>query len=186
MLCGMSMVSERYRRLSDQFAVRITAVPDDKWDSQSPCENWTARDVVKHVVNSQGYFLTLVGREMVPLQDVTEDPSGAWDKARAVVQADLDDPQRAGAEFDGLFGRTSLEQAIDRMVNFDLVVHGWDLARATGQDDYIEPEEARRVLADAKAMGDALRSPNACGPEVEASPDADDQTKMLAYLGRKA
>ena len=182
----MTEISERYRRLSDQFAARIAAVPDDRWTSQSPCAGWTALDVVRHVVDSQGMFLGFVDRKMGPLPHVAEDPGGAWDAARAAVQADLDDPGRARAEFDGYFGRRSFAQAIDNMINFDLIVHGWDLARATGQDERIEPEDVRHAIAAAHSFGDNLRRQGVCGPEVPVPPDADEQTRMLAFLGRRA
>ncbi|MDQ4020345.1 MAG: maleylpyruvate isomerase family mycothiol-dependent enzyme [Actinomycetota bacterium] len=39
--------------LADAFAAKIAAVPDDRWASPSPCEGWTARDVVRHVIDSQ-------------------------------------------------------------------------------------------------------------------------------------
>jgi uncharacterized protein (TIGR03086 family) len=182
----MSDISERYRRLSDQFAARIAAVPDDRWDSPSPCDEWTARDVVKHVVESQGMFLGLVDRKLGPVPDPAEDPAGAWDAARAVVQADLDDPARASAGFDGHFGRSTLEHAVDRFVVLDLIVHGWDLAHTTGQDDRIPPEDVQRAMEISEALGDSLRSPGVCGPPVEVPAGADEQTRMLAHLGRRA
>ena len=48
----MSEIADRYRRLSDAFADKIAAVPDDSWERQSPCEEWKARDVVNHVVGT--------------------------------------------------------------------------------------------------------------------------------------
>ena len=59
----MSEISDRYRRLSDAFAKKIAAVPGERWDSQTPCEEWTARDLVGHVVNTQGMFLGFIGKE---------------------------------------------------------------------------------------------------------------------------
>lgn len=185
-LRGMSEIADRYRRLSAAFATRVGAVPADRWESQSPCEKWTARDVVSHVVETQGMFLGLVGRELGPVPDVKEDPAGAWDAARAVVQADLDDPERAGTEFDGYFGRSTFEQAVDRFLNLDLIVHGWDLARATGQDERIDPDDAQRALETGHSLGDSLRKSGACGPEVEVPADADVQSRALAFLGRRA
>jgi uncharacterized protein (TIGR03086 family) len=181
----MREVAERYRRLSGAFAARIATVPADRWEDPSPCEGWTARDVVRHVVGSQARFLRLVGRELGPVPDVADDPAGAWDAARAVVQADLDDPVRAAAEFDGLFGRTTFAQAVDRFGNTDLVVHAWDLARATGQDERLPPEEVRRVLAATAGLEDSMRGPRTFGPPVDVPPDADEQTRMLAFLGRR-
>jgi uncharacterized protein (TIGR03086 family) len=185
-MIGMSEISERYQRLSDEFAARIAAVPADRWNSPSPCEDWSARDVVRHVVETQGMFLGLVDRKLGPVPDVAEDPVGAWDAARAVVQADLDDPARAGAEFEGQLGRQTFEAAVDRFINLDLTVHGWDLARATGQDERIELADVQRALATARSFGDSLRGPGVCGPEVEAPADADEQTRMRAVLGRRA
>src|SRR3954469_731839 len=98
--------SERYRRLSDDFAQKIAAVPSDAWDNQSPCEDWTALDVVRHVVATQGMFQTMVGREMPDLPSVGADPVAAWDAARAVTQRDLDDPEKAEQEFEGQMGRS--------------------------------------------------------------------------------
>jgi uncharacterized protein (TIGR03086 family) len=186
MLTAMSQISDRYRRLSDRFAARIAAVPEDRWANPSPCPEWNARDLVRHVVETQGMFLGLVGRKLGPVPDVDADPAAAWDAARAVVQADLDDPERAAAEFDGLMGRSSFEQAVDRFLNMDLVVHGWDLARATGQDERIDPEDIRHVMTVAPTLGDNLRGPHVCGPEVEVPSGADEQTRMLAFLGRRA
>lgn len=68
-------------------------------------------------------------------------PLDAWEAARDVVQADLDDPDRAAEAFDGYFGRTTFAEAIDRFICLDLVIHAWDLARATGVDDRLAPEE---------------------------------------------
>src|SRR5829696_4432047 len=122
----MSEIADRYRRLSQAFADKIAGVSDDRWDSPTPCPEWTARDLVQHMVDTQGMFLTFVNREMPPLPSAAYDPVGAWDKAHGVIQADLDDPERAGAEFDGYFGRTRWEEAVDRFLNTDLVIHGWD------------------------------------------------------------
>jgi uncharacterized protein (TIGR03086 family) len=182
----MSMISERYRRRSDQFAARIAAVPPDRWDSPSPCEGWTALDVVRHVVDSQVRFLGLVGRDPGPLPDVADDPARAWAAARAGVQADLDDPVRAAAEYDGRFGRGTFAEAVDRFGNVDLVVHGWDLARATGQDDRLDPDDVRHLLDTTSWLGDAQRGPQTFGPALDVPPDADDQTRLLAHLGRRA
>src|SRR5690349_22033823 len=102
----MSEISERYQRLSDEFANKIAKVPADKWNAPTPCTEWTARDIVQHVVDTQGMFLGFVGKEMGPIPSVDDDPGAAWDAARAKTQHELDDPALAGAEFDGFFGRS--------------------------------------------------------------------------------
>jgi uncharacterized protein (TIGR03086 family) len=180
----VSEISERYRRLSEQFAQKVAAVPDNAWDNQSPCEEWTARDVVNHVVQTPGMFFGMVGAEHPETPSVDEDPVAAFDASRDVMQRALDDPQFATQEFDGFFGRTTFEAAVDRFVGFDLVVHGWDLARATGLDQTMDPSEVGRLTEQMAQFGDAARAPGVFGPEVEVPPDADAQSKLLGLTGR--
>lgn len=182
----LTQIAGRYRRLSEAFGAKVAAVPTDSWESPSPCEGWSARDVVRHVVDSHELFCKLVGRTLGQVPSVDDDPAAAFDAARRVVQSDLDDPERAGAEYDGIFGRMTFAQGVDGFLSFDLVVHGWDLARATGQDESIDPAEVRRLTADAERLGDAMRSSGAFGPAAEAPPGADEQTRLLALLGRRA
>lgn len=182
----MSEISERYARLAGDFAATIAGVPDDRWSAPSPCEGWTARDVVRHVVETPAIFLRLVGREMPDVPSVDDGPAAAFDASRTIVQADLDAPERANVTFEGVFGTMTFAESIDRFVNFDLVVHRWDLAHATGLDETLDRDDIRRVVDATAGFGDALRGQGVCGPELEPPPDADDQTRMLAFLGRKA
>jgi uncharacterized protein (TIGR03086 family) len=182
----MSAIADRYRRLSDDFATTVAAVPDDRWDAQSPCEDWEARDVVRHVVDTSGMFLGFVGKDLGDVPSVDDDPAGAWDHARGRIQAELDDPARATVEFDGFMGRGTLEAAVDRFLCTDLVVHRWDLATATGQDVRLDPAEMAAVRESMAPLADQMRSPGALGPELPAPPGADEQTAFLAWAGRSA
>ncbi|RKS07089.1 uncharacterized protein (TIGR03086 family) [Nocardiopsis sp. Huas11] len=182
----MSETATRYARLSDDFAATVAAVPEDRWTADSPCEGWTALDVVGHVVETQDMFLRLVGRELGDIPSPVDDPVAAWDAARGVVQADLDDPERAGTEFDGFFGRTTFAEAVDRFLNFDLVIHRWDLTRATGQDERIRPEDIAWALEATTVFGPHLRREGVCGPELTPPDGADEQTRFLAFLGRRS
>lgn len=181
----MNQISDRYRRLAEAITSKIAAVPADRWESPSPCADWTARDVVRHLIEAQQQVIGHVGLVLESGPPVEEDPMAAWVAARDSVQKILDDPERARLPYDGFFGPTTLAATIDRFIGFDLVIHGWDLARATGQDERIDPVEVRRVFEDARALGDNLRLPGVCGPEVSAPPDADEQTRLLAYVGRR-
>ncbi|WP_017600485.1 TIGR03086 family metal-binding protein [Nocardiopsis lucentensis] len=182
----MSDIAKRYDRLSTAFAAAVAAVPEDGWAAPTPCPGWTARDLVRHVVDTQGMFLGLVGRELGDIPSVDDGPSAAWEAARTVVLRDLHDPERAAAEFDGLFGRSTFAEAVDRFLGFDLVVHRWDLCRATGQDERIAPEDASWARETAAAFGPNLRREGVCGPELTPPEDADEQTRLLAHLGRRA
>jgi len=181
----MSEISERYRRLCDAFAAKIAAVPDDKWASNTPCEGWTTRDLVGHVVQTQGMFVGFIGKDLGDIPSVENDPLGAWNAARAKVQAILDDPAQATTKFQCFAGKSTFEATADKFLCTDLVVHGWDLARAAGLDEHIEPDDAKRVRRNMESMGDGLRSPGAFGDAVEPPPGADESQKVLAFLGRK-
>ena len=73
----MSEISDRYRRLSATFADKIAAVPPDRWAAATPCTEWSARDLVRHVVETPGMFFGLVGRELRPGPSMDDDPLGA-------------------------------------------------------------------------------------------------------------
>jgi uncharacterized protein (TIGR03086 family) len=180
----MTTVADRYRRLSADLTRTIEQVPSDRWGSPSPCEGWTALDLARHLVDVHGMFLGLVGRKLGPAPSVDEDVLAAWRAANGQLQADLDDPARAGAEFDGFFGRTTFAAAVERFVCFDLLVHRWDLARATGLDERLEPTEVAQLWAAVEGFGDTLRTEGVCGPAIEPPPDADEQTRLLCFLGR--
>lgn len=183
----MTDVSERYRKLSEQMNARIAAVPDDRWSSPTPCEDWTARDLVRHLVDTPAMFFGMVDRP-APSDgpSVDDDPVGAFAHVSEAVQAALDDPAVAELPYDGLTGPSTFERGIAQFVCADLVVHGWDLARATGQDERMDPDEVRSIHAALLPMDDMMRGPGAFGPKVEAPDDADEQTRFLAFLGRRA
>jgi uncharacterized protein (TIGR03086 family) len=180
----MSDVSDRYRGLAQGFTDRVEAVPADRWTNQTPCKEWKARDVVQHMLDTHGMFLGFIGREVPPGPSVDDDPPGAWTNARDAVQAALDDPATAGQEYDGMFGPTTFDQSINQFICADLVVHTWDLARATGLDERLPQDEVKAVFESLRPLGDKLRSPGAFGPEVPPPEGADEQAKLLAFLGR--
>ncbi len=95
----------------------------------------------------------------------------------------LDDPEVANTTFEGMMGTQTFAEAIDRFICFDLLVHGWDLAHATGLDEAMDPADVERLDQAAKAFGDRMRGPGAFGEAVEPPPGADDQTRV-ARRGR--
>ncbi len=179
-------IADRFDRLAADFAATIDAVPADRWASPSPCEGWTARDVVAHMVDNHRTFEQFVGRDLGDLPPVEDDPAGAFAAARQVVAGHLRDPEAAGASFEGqVFGAMTFAQAIDRFVAFDLLIHRWDLAQAAGLEVTLPADEVARTWQAAQGFGDALRGPSSFGPEVPAPEGADEQTRLLAFLGRK-
>lgn len=181
----MTSTADRYRSLAATMTDRIAAIPDDRWESPTPCDDWNTRELVRHLVDTQGMFLGFIGQEVDSSATVDDDPLAAWAAARDTVQGALDDPEVAGTEYDGYFGRTTFEQTIDKFGCFDLLVHGWDIARAAGLDETLDPAEVHRVFEDARSLGDSIRLGGVCGPEIEAPAGADDQTQLLSFLGRQ-
>ncbi|GAB3205181.1 TIGR03086 family metal-binding protein [Marinactinospora thermotolerans] len=182
----MSEISARYERLATEFAATVARVPAERWDAASPCAGWTALDVVRHVVDTQGAFLGLIGREAAPLPSVEEDPLAAWKGAAHGVQTVLDDPRQAATTFEGHFGVTAFEEAVDRFIAFDLVVHRWDLARATGLDERIAPADLRWIGEAAAGFATEPSAKEHFAPGLTPPPGADEQTRVLALLGRRA
>ena len=181
----MTAISDRYRRLAGNITDKIAQVPPDKWSAQSPCPDWTALDVVAHLTQVPGLFFGLIGEPAPEVPPVGDDPLLAWNAARNATQAALDDPSIATREYDGFTGKSTFEKGVDQFICTDLIVHGWDLARATGLDERIDPRDLADVRAAMEPMGDNLRSPRAFGPVIEVPAEADEQTKVLAFLGRQ-
>lgn len=187
----MSEIATRYRGRADIFEAKVAAVRPGRWSAPSPCEEWTARDVVGHIVDMHGAMLGPLGRSLTPAPTVAEDPLAAFRSARADVEALLADPEIAVTEVATPAGRLSVERHVDQVVSADMVLHGWDLARATGQDDTIDPAEIEAMWPGVQRIPEEMRIPGAFGPgvvvfgpEVKVPGDAPLQHRVLGLLGR--
>ncbi|GIL26782.1 TIGR03086 family metal-binding protein [Actinocatenispora comari] len=180
----MSEIAQRHQKLAAEFDRRVVAVPDTAWDNASPCAGWTARDVLRHVLETSYRDMPAQVGLTVTIGSVDDDPVGAWRGARDQLQEILADPARAGLEYDGMFGRTSLAQTIGGFCLFDLLIHGWDIARATGGDETLPADEVHSTYQQAVGMGDMLRTDGVCGPAVPVPSDAPEQDRLLGLLGR--
>ena len=106
-----SMTTERAPRWRTVFSSAVK-VADDQWSNQSPCEEWTARDIVRHVVETQGMFLGFVGREPPEDPSVDDDPEGAVRAATGRTLQDLEDPALAAETFEGMMGTQRYDEAV--------------------------------------------------------------------------
>ena len=68
----------------------------------------------------------------------------------------------------------------------DLLVHGWDLSRAIGADERLDPELVDACAAWFATVARSYRAGGAVGPRPATPPDADAQTLLLADFGRTA
>jgi hypothetical protein len=85
----------------------------------------------------------------------------------------------------------SVEEHIDKVVSVDLVLHGWDLAKATDQDPTMDPSEIQSMWPTVQHIPDEFRIPEAFGPgiivfgpEVKVPEDSSLQDRILGLIGR--
>jgi uncharacterized protein (TIGR03086 family) len=180
----MSDVLDRYRILADDFGARIKGVTEEGWDNQSPCTEWKARDVAAHVIGVHRHFLAGL--------DGTDEPSGdpgdlvaAWEAARADIEEALSDPDRATAIVESPFGQMPFEALVGRLLSVDTLVHTWDLARATGQDETINEEFSSHALSGLAPLDGMIRGPGMFEPAIDPPLGASSQVQLLSFLGRR-
>jgi uncharacterized protein (TIGR03086 family) len=190
----MRDIIDRYHRHADAFERKTAAVAPEQWDDPSPCEKWAARDVVDHIVMMHGAMLAPVGRQLSPVPE--GDPLAAFRSARADVEAVLADPALRESPVATPDGRTmTFAEHVDQVVSDDLVLHGWDLAMATGQDATMDPDDVERIWAGTASMPadllQMMRTPGAFGPgievfgpEVAVPEEAPTQDRLLGMIGR--
>jgi uncharacterized protein (TIGR03086 family) len=175
---------DRVNQVVGGFDQRVQAVGDTSWGNASPCEAWTARDVVGHVIgNLRRVSAGLGGPAPVELS-ADEDIRAAWNTTRdgftgLVATADL------SANMDGPFGPMPAEQLVGRIITTDVLVHTWDLARAVGGDESLPEDLIEGAYSGLKPMDAMIRRPGVFSDKIESAAGADLQTEFLCFLGRK-
>jgi uncharacterized protein (TIGR03086 family) len=182
----MTSAADEHRSVARVFTDRVRGVRPEAWDSPAPCEGWVARDVVRHLVEWFPDFLKSgagVGLPKGP--SVDDDPVAAWTVHSDGVQALLDDPATAEKVLSNPhIGDLPLDQAVDRFYTTDVFLHTWDLARATGQEEHLDPDKCAQLLEGMLPLDDLLRKSGQYGPRVEVPESADVQARLLAFIGR--
>jgi uncharacterized protein (TIGR03086 family) len=178
--------ADAHRRIAGEFTRTVEGIAPAAWDHPAPPDGWVARDVVRHLVEWFPAFLQgSTGITLAAGPSVDDDPVGAWRTQAGAVQAVLDDPAVAARTYDlPHIGTMPLEQAIDMIYTSDVFLHRWDLARATGQDETLDPDTCADLLEAMLPMDDVLRQSGHYGPRVDVPDDADVQTRLLAFIGR--
>jgi len=180
----MSEIASRYGTIAAGFTARLAAVAPDQWSTQTPCTDWTVRDLVAHVVGTQrGVIARLDGTEPVDV-DPNGDLASQWQAATSAVAEALRDPARAGKIVGGMFGEQSFESLVGRLVCTDVLVHTWDLARATGQDKRLDADAVVSSQTFLTSIDEAIRAPGGFAVKITPPPHADDQTRFLNFCGR--
>jgi uncharacterized protein (TIGR03086 family) len=179
-----TLTATEYDAALHPLSTLIEAATADSWTNPSPCEGWTALDVLEHLVSTQRDFLTGRGIDLGAQPPVGVDPAAAWRGHAERVREVLADDAVVTAAYDSHFGPSTVGATFTRFYVWDMVVHRWDLARAVGAQARLTDAELDLVEAGADAFGEALHLDGVCRPAVEAPADADRQTRVLARLGR--
>jgi uncharacterized protein (TIGR03086 family) len=187
----MSQNLRNYLIAVSGFEHTLRSVPANAWDNPSPCDGWTTKDVAGHamaVINNVAARAG-VGDEMPPFGDrpgdvAGDDPVATWYGVRGRLLEALD---RAGAlqiEIKSSAGTMALDDFVGMMVG-DAYIHTWDLARAAGIDERLDPTLIPVVMASLEARGASIRAPGRHAEAGSVSGDVDAQTRLLVFTGRK-
>ncbi len=175
--------AEHHAAVAAVFSGHVDGVRD--WSAPSPVAGWLARDVVDHLVSWLPGFLAGGGVELVVAGPaVVDDPAGAWHAHADAVQALLETPDAAREFTHPFVGTHPLDAAIDQYYVTDVFMHTWDLARATGQDDRLDPDVCEALLTGMEPIEEMLRSSGQYGPRVPVPSGAPVQDRLIGFLGR--
>jgi uncharacterized protein (TIGR03086 family) len=178
----MSSTIEKYLRVAAGFSSRITECPDDCWSNPSPCDEWTAADIVEHVIGVHRGQLAQIGADVSLNSD---DPiTSRWQTTCDRFVNAMNDPELAGMPVSGPLGTVAFKQMAGSIVLHDLLVHTWDFAVATHQSTDLDNEAVSVALEKMQPMSDFIRGPAMFGPVVVPPVSASLQDQFLCFVGR--
>jgi uncharacterized protein (TIGR03086 family) len=174
--------AQRHAHDAARFTDLVESASADDWARPSPVTEWSALDVVEHLVTWSRGFLRGAGIDL-PVLDVEADPVAAWRQHVADVQAILDDP--AGRVLSNPHtGDKPVDEAIDQFYTGDIWMHSWDLAKALGREPDLGRERCSAALAALRPMEQLLRDSGQFGAAVPVAHDASPQDQLIAFIGR--
>ncbi|MCD4527095.1 TIGR03086 family metal-binding protein [Nocardioides sp. cx-173] len=180
----MTELTDSYLADADRLSALLASAADADWSAPSPCEGWSAADVVDHVVDTQRSFLAERDADLGPRPSGT--PEEVWAAHTDAVRRAVADDAFVTREYDGYFGRTTVADTLARFYGFDLLVHHWDIARALGRDVQWDDAEMDRIETALDGFGDQLYGEGICQPALDVPDDAPRQVRLLARMGRAA
>jgi uncharacterized protein (TIGR03086 family) len=180
-------LGERHLAVCRRFGEAVHAA-SGRWDRRSPCDAWDARGVLEHVI---GFHDVLLLRPLGLKPDrPRDDPQGRWELTYAQLEEAFKPDRR-------LFERvvdipelhanpaTRLDaRAMIPNLTRDVLVHTWDLARAVGADDRLDPRWCEQFHAALPSNPSTLSVSGMFDAPVVLGDQADMQSKLLARLGR--
>jgi len=176
----------RHRRACAGFDAVVDLAADDPeaWDKPSPCERWTARDVVGHVTGTHEMLATGLDEPLVAKPSEADEMAARWRVARDAALRALTKPGALDRVIDTPVGGRAPVGRFLNIMTTDVLVHTWDLARAVGADERLDPELVERAHKAAIPAEEVLRASGMFGPAVDLGDHAGPQAQMLAFFGR--
>jgi uncharacterized protein (TIGR03086 family) len=170
----------------------VAAVRDDQWGAPTPCADWTVRDLVNHLVGGNLLFAdALRGEPLPPLEELRrnrdrlgDDPVAAFRVAADTLLVAFRQPGALDQVVTVPVGTVPGIGALHlRLV--ETLVHGWDLARATGRPPGFPEALAEQELAFSRAkLADLPAGRTPFAPSQPAPDDAPALDRLAALLGR--
>lgn len=179
---------ELYRRASDRAVAVARGVRADQLELPTPCAEWSVQDLLDHLAGGTSYLASALGADAARDGDAPRSGATAEDFAAGVdacLQRLADpaalahrSPSPLGVEWSG--GEATAGTFMD------VLVHTWDLARATGQDDRLDPELVDACVAIfLPDMPERGRAAGIVGPAVVVPEAASPQDRLLGAMGRR-
>ncbi len=177
-----------------QLRALLLGVDDDELTAPTPCADWTVAALLDHLMGLS-YAFTQAARKRDDAPGVDGAPplpsaqhlSRHWRSRLPVVLEDLATAWRDPAAWTGTVGAgdaTMTATALGTVAMNELIVHGWDLARATGQDYAADPR-ALEILVEFLSQGPAGGVPGRFDPHVPPASEDELLEQALALAGRR-
>jgi uncharacterized protein (TIGR03086 family) len=192
MATTMPTTGELYVRAMESTRGYVNSVKTDQWHGSTPCSEWDVKQVANHIIGEnlwaaelfQGKGITEVG-DRLDGDLAGADPAAAYAASVESATQAVTAPGAMEATCHLSFGDYSGSDYAAQLF-MDLLVHGWDIATATGQDARLDPELVQACLPIAAQLTTQFRGAGVFGENLSVTADADAQTKLLALLGRRA
>ena len=188
----MNNIAELHRRALDATRGRVAAIESSQMAWATPNDDWDVRALLNHVISGNLWAAELAaGATIEQVGDrldgdiIGDDPLSAYDRSAEAAAAAFEAPGALEAPCAVSYGPVpGSVYAEHRFI--DVLIHGWDLAKATGQDTRIDPTLTAASLKVLAPQIDVLQASGAFGTPIQVGPDADPQTRLLGLLGRNA
>jgi uncharacterized protein (TIGR03086 family) len=176
----------------DGFQRRLLATRPNHWSSPTPCAEWDVRALVNHVVGELLWVPPLLaGKTIAELGDrfdgdvLGDDPVATARQAANALRAEASEPGAMTRTVHLSFGDFSGADYLGQVTS-DVIIHTWDLAKATQGDDDLGADLVAFADDFLGPQIEAWRSAGAFGPAVavDTGPDATRQERLLASTGR--